>query len=351
MLGILANVRIQSLCTMVSKYRMPVEQRLAHLMTEKRAKRVIVGTGVSKLSIVEDGLCASDLCVGAAERLFSETSISKSEIGAVVFVSQKPDYPVPATAFSIQSRLGLGTDVLAFDVNSSCPGFVYGLYITSSMLSNLNKKVLLCCGDVTSPRNVTNPNDSAFMAIMGDGIAVAVVENVPQENGRKIYYNIESYGDKLNVLYEPRGRARGPRHTDAEGNIILEKENYTLMDGMAIADFTLQEVPRNINNLLDYVKIRKDDLDIAMVHQANGLIVNSLAEKLGMSNTQMPFKCDCIGNTDMASISICMTELKKDGADYTKYHKVLLSGFGAGLSVASMIMDLSDIKILPTGEI
>ena len=94
-----------------------------------------------------------------------------------------------------------------------------------------------------------------------------------------------------------------------------------------------------------------DDVDIALVHQANGLIVNSLAEKLGMSSEVMPFKCANIGNTDMASIPTAMTELKKDGADYTKYHKALLSGFGAGLSVASMIMDLSDINILPTNEI
>ena len=65
----------------------------------------------------------------------------------------------------------------------------------------------------------------------------------------------------------------------------------------------------------------------------------------------MPFKCSQIGNTDMASIPVCMTEMKKDGADFAKYHKAILSGFGAGLSVASMIMDLSDIKILPTNEI
>ena len=351
MLGMLTNVRIQSLCSMVSKNRMPVEQRLAHLMTEKKAKRVISGTGIRELSIVKDGLCASDLCVVAAERLFSEGCVERNEIGAVVFVSQKPDYPVPATAFGIQARLGLGNDVLAFDVNSSCPGFVYGLYIASSMLSNLDKKVLLCCGDVTSPRNVTNPNDSAFMAIMGDGIAVAVIDKVPEGLGRKIFYNIESYGERVNILYEPRGRARGPRHTDADGNIILEKENYTIMDGMGIADFTMQEVPANISALLDYSGIVKENLDIALVHQANGLIVNSLAEKLDMSHEVMPFKCDRIGNTDMASIPICMTELKKDGADFSKCHKVLLSGFGAGLSVASMVMDLSDIKILPTCEI
>ena len=168
---------------------------------------------------------------------------------------------------------------------------------------------------------------------------------------KKIFYNIDSYGDRFKKLYEPRGAARERKRTTAEGERIVEPENYTIMDGMAITDFTLKEVPENISFLLDYAGLPKDNVDIALVHQANGLIVNSLAEKMGMSPEVMPFKCAHIGNTDMASIPACMTELKKDGADYSKYHKALLSGFGAGLSVASMIMDLSDIQILPTNEI
>ena len=133
--------------------------------------------------------------------------------------------------------------------------------------------------------------------------------------------------------------------------MIVEPENYGIMDGMAITDFAMNEVPANISNLLKYANVDKDVLDIALVHQANGFVVGSLAEKLGLSSEVMPFKCAQIGNTDMASIPVCMSELKKDGADYNDYGLALLSGFGAGLAVASMIMDLRDVKVLPTNEI
>ena len=350
MLGIIEDVTIESIVTTVSKNRVPVAEFAKDVIKPKRLERVIAGTGVEALSVVRPGICASDLCIASAERLFDEGAVKKEEIGAVLFVTQTPDYLIPATSYCIQSRLGLGSDVLAFDVNCSCPGFVYGVYIAASLISNLGKKVLLCYGDVVNQEN-RYPKDTAFKTIMGDGAGVAVLGRVAESKGKKIFYNIDSYGDRVKSLYVPRGGARENRKYGDNGKPLIEPENFTIMDGMAITDFTLQEVPENMHSLLDYAHVSKDEIDIALVHQANGLIVNSLAEKMGMSPEIMPFKCARIGNTDMASIPVCMTELKKDGADYTKYRKAILSGFGAGLSVASMIMDLSDINILPTNEI
>lgn len=347
MIGVIENVRLEALATTVPRNRVSVEVRVSDLMTTKRVKRVIAGTGVEKVCVAEPGVCASDLCVAAANRLFDEGLVKREEIGAILFVTQKPDYPIPATAYSMQARLGLGTDVLAFDVNCSCAGFVYGIHIASSMLSNLYKKVLLCCGDV----HTCNPKEPAFLTIMGDGGAAAVLGRAPEIDARKIYYNIDSFGDRLKSLYEPRGAARAHKRTNEAGEIIIEPDNFSKMDGMAITNFTLNEVPQNIETLLKYAKSSKNDMDIAFVHQANGLIVKSLAEKLEVPQENMPYQCGAIGNTDMASIPICMTEWKKNGKDFTKFHNALLSGFGAGLSVASMLMDISDIEVLETSEI
>lgn len=350
MLGIIEDVSIESLVTTVSKERTPVEEYVKDVIKPKRLARVMAGTGVKKLSIVKQGVCASDLCVASAEKLFNEGLAKREEIGTVFFVTQSPDYLVPATSYSIQKRLGLGTDVLAFDVNCGCSGFIYGIYIAASLVSNMGKKVLVCYGDVEKDGTLS-PGDTAFRTIMGDGAGVAVVGRVPKSMDKKIFYRIDSYGDRFKSLYVPRGGARENKKYGDDGKLVVEPENYSIMDGMAITDFTLQEVPENMFSLLDYAHISKEEIDIALVHQANELIVNSLAEKMEIPLEDMPFKCSQIGNTDMASIPVCMTEMKKDGADFAKYHKAILSGFGAGLSVASMIMDLSDIKILPTNEI
>ncbi len=122
------------------------------------------------------------------------------------------------------------------------------------------------------------------------------------------------------------------------------------MDGMGIMDFSLHDTPANINNLLQYAQLSIDKLDIAIVHQAQKLIVESLADKLGLPREKVPFKSGHIGNTDMATIPVCLTELKKDG-EYRPWKTALLSGFGVGLSVASMIVDLSETKVLETIEI
>ena len=180
MLGIIENVTIESLVATVSKDRVPVEERCKDIIKPKRMARVKAGTGIEKLSVVAPGITASDLCVASAERIFDEGLAKREDIGAVFFVTQKPDYPLPATSYSIQQRLNLGTDIMAFDVNCSCPGFVYGVYIAASMQSNLQKKILLCCGDVITSEYIVNPRDTSGRPIMGEGGAAAIIGTTPE---------------------------------------------------------------------------------------------------------------------------------------------------------------------------
>ena len=122
------------------------------------------------------------------------------------------------------------------------------------------------------------------------------------------------------------------------------------MEGMTVMDFSLEDTPNNIEKLLTYANIDRQSIDVALFHQANKIIVESLGDKLKIDRSKVPFKCSEIGNTSSASIPACMTELKKDN-EFGKCNVALLSGFGVGMSVASAIMDLSDANILETLEI
>ena len=347
MIGCIENVKLEALSTTVSKNHVPVAERCAHLISEKQAKRLTKGTGIEKLSIVPDEICTSDLCFNSAEQLFERFDYDRSSIGAVVFLSQTPDYQTPATSYYLQERLKLPKDIVAFDVNLGCSGFVYGIYLASMIINfNPDRKVLFLCGD-TSSRNVY-PNDTSMLSISGDAGAAAIFGRCSDR--RKIFYNIDSYGGKANSLLMARGGYRANKITDDQGNLKPITENYTSMDGMTVMDFSLKETPDNINALLDYAKIKTADLDAVFFHQANRIIVGSLADKLKIDHSKVPFKSGEIGNTSSASIPVCMTELKKE-TDFKKYHTVLLSGFGVGMSVASVIMDLNDVNILETLEI
>ncbi len=122
------------------------------------------------------------------------------------------------------------------------------------------------------------------------------------------------------------------------------------MDGMAIMDFSLTEVPRNIHELLSEAKTDVDSVDLAIFHQANKIIVRSLGENLGIPEEKVPWGVARIGNPNSASIPACLSEMKRQGI-YHGYGQVLLSGFGVGLSVASALLNISDLHILETKEI
>lgn len=347
MLGVIDNVEISCVAAAVSRRRVSVEERCSEFLPPKKAARMARGTGIVELSIAEDDVFSSDLCYAAAARVFSE-EIRREDIGAVIFISQMPDSMVPATSFYLQHRLGLPSKVVAFDVTQGCSGFAYGVYIAASLVSNLHTHVLLCCGDIGS--RGAYPQDTSLFAIVGDAGSAAIISPCPVEKKKKLYFNIDSFGERTQVLFRERSGYRSLPLTDSSGRLTLERSNYSVMDGMGIMDFSLHDTPANINNLLQYAQLSIERLDIAIVHQAQKLIVESLADKLGLPREKVPFKSGHIGNTDMATIPVCLTELKKDG-EYYPWHTVLLSGFGVGLSVASLIADLSETKVLETIEI
>ena len=346
MLGTIRNVKLSAVASTVSKNRVSIADRCAHLLTPKKAARMAKGTGFRNLSVVPENVCTSDLCFNAASEIFERGLARREEIGAIIFISQWTDYQLPATAFCLQGRLQLPNDVIAFDVNLGCPGFVSGIYIASMLLSNMDRKVLLCCGD-TSARGCW-AGDTSMISLFGDAGVAAIVEQCSANENRSIFYNIDSYGERVHVLYNPRGASRAAKITDSEGNIDKTvRDNFTIMDGMGIMDFSLNETPANIERLIEYSGVNKADIDIAFFHQANRIIVESLADKLHLDRSKVPFMCGDIGNTSSASIPVCMTELAQEHIDWN-CKTALLSGFGVGLTVASAIMDLRGVNVLET---
>ena len=324
MIGLLKDVGIEALTATVAKNCVPVEEVLKDLMSEKKAKRLAHGTGIE------------------AQRLFAE--IDQSEIGALIFISQTADYLTPATSYYLQDRLGLPHDILAFDVNLGCSGFCYGVFLAGTLLPALGgRKVLICCGD-TSSRNV-HPEDSSMLSLAGDAGAAAIVAPV---QGSDLCYHIESFGEMADYLLVARGGYRAPRIADETG-LSLHRDNYVVMDGMGVMNFTIDEVPNNIRALLNFATLDIAGIDRAILHQANAMIVRTLAAKIGMAEECVPFMSGRIGNTSSASIPVCLAEMARLGTH--EGGRFLLSGFGVGMSIASLLMDLSQAQVLETNAI
>lgn len=339
-------IKLEGVAGVVSENLIPTEKYCAELATPKKLKRIIKETGFESLSIADDDVCTSDMCFQAAENLFNNGGFDKKEIGALVFISQFSDYRMPATAYVIQHRLGLENNLIAFDINLGCSGFVYGLYVAASLLSNLNdKKILLCCGDV-SIRPLGNIGSAS---IFGDAGACAVIGKENNSEKNFSLFNIHSYGDRWDKLVSRRGYTR--YYKDIFSGRTDKQEEFEKplieMDGMAIMDFTFNEVVDNIEEILSSANLQKNEIGAYLLHQPQKLLVNDMAEKMNLNPETVIQNAQHFGNLSSASIPLLLTEI---GADWNKREnkKVLMAGYGVGLSVASTIMDLDNLICLET---
>ena len=138
------GIRIKSIACTVPKRKLSLMEYAPDLFNEKSAKRMAKGTGFSNLRISDENTTTADLCMVAAEKIFSD--IDTKSIGALVFVTQTPDYILPATSHVLQDRLGLRNDIVCMDINEGCSGYVTGVFVSAMLAKQLNTKVCLLGG-------------------------------------------------------------------------------------------------------------------------------------------------------------------------------------------------------------
>lgn len=336
-------IKLEGVAGTISQNIIPVEKYCEGLATPKKLRRIIKETGFESLSISDNETCTSDMCFQAAENLFNNGGFNREDIKALIFVSQTPDYVLPATAYVLQKRLKLNKNLVAFDVGLGCSGFVYGLYVASSLANSLNGKILVCCGDVVL--RTERAKDVHSGAIFGDAGACAIVNKNDAE--KFTLFNIDSYGERWDRLFadDAMRNQKAILAGKAERGGLLDS-NY-FMDGPAILDFMLFEVVDNIKELINSAEISKDEIGAYLSHQPQKLLVNYMAEKLELNPESVIQNAQNIGNVSSASIPLLLTEI---GADWNKRanKKVLMTGFGTGLSVASVIMNLDNLVCMGT---
>ena len=342
MLSEVKNVSLEAVSAVVSKNRVPLEKRLEGLVPEKRIARTKKTVGFEALSIAEENICSSDLCFAAAEKIFAETNISRQEIGAIIFISQTADYFLPSTAHILHDKLKLSRDAAAFDINLGCSGFVYGLFVASSLIRNLSGKILLLCGD-TVTRDIFF-EDTSCLSVFGDAGTAAIIS---ETEGQNIFFNLQTFGDLSDAIIMPRGASRQPYVV--KNNSLNLQENFVTMDGAKVADFSTKFVPQNLTDLMNFAKINPLEVGNFFMHQANKMILQDIALLLDLPAEKFPFKSAQIGNTSSASIPVTLTEMKRTGENFNALS--VLSGFGVGMSIASAVIDLKNLICLPTGEI
>lgn len=281
--------------------------------SEAKGLSIVKATGIKSRRVVDAGVTSLDLCVGAAARLLADLNVKPEDIGALIDVTFTPARPMPCNACQAQARLGLPKNIPAFDINLACSGWAYGLYTAAMYAKASGKKVLLLDGDTQTP--YMNPSDVATVPVMADAGTATLVE--PSGAGEPWVFSFLTDGAKGDTLTLPFG-----------GTIS--------MDGLGIFKFVTMDVLYFIRDFMAEVSATPDGLDAFVPHQANIFMIQQIAKKLKFSPEKLWLSGDVFGNSSSATVPTTIAHCASAG----KRHKVLVSGFGGGLSASVGIITL-----------
>jgi len=313
---------------------------------------IIDKIGVKERRFADEKTCSSDLCFAAAEKLIADMNIDREEIDLLIFISQTPDYRMPATSLLLQHRLGLSSGTIAFDINLGCSAFLYGLSVAYSMMSGGHiRKALLLDGETRS--KVYSQKDRKTAFLFGDGGIAALIER--GERFGKSWFSLNSDGSREGLIKINAGGYRNmsseetvkEKVVDEYGNIRSEENGYML--GADVFNFVIREVPADFNRLLEYSGLRSEEIDYFVFHQANSYINDYLAKKLKLPAEKIPSTIAKYGNTSSVSIPLTIVSELKGIPGSGK--KILMSGFGVGLTWATAVIELNDCRISDITEV
>lgn len=281
-------------------------------------------TGIRERRISDEN--TSELAYRSAVDAIKNSNIDKNEIDLIVCATMTPDNFTPSVACMVQEKLGLGDNVTAFDVNAACTGFVYALKIVASMLNTYHKKALIIGCETLS--KIINFEDRNTCVLFGDGAGAIVVE---KDEKNEEFYTC-SLGNDKDLIAENVGM-----NFEMKNKVL--KSGFLKMDGKEVFKFAINVVEKSINKILDMNNLKIEDINLIIPHQANQRIISNVAKKFNISNDKFFVNLEKYGNTSAASIPMALCEAFESNK-ITKGDKVILVGFGGGLTWGSTIIEI-----------
>jgi 3-oxoacyl-[acyl-carrier-protein] synthase-3 len=309
---------------------------------EREVLNIIKTTGIERSRIADIEDTSSDMCFRAAVSLFDNEQIDRSTVDGLVFVSQTTDYLLPSTSVCLQSRLGLSNDTVCIDIHYGCSGYIYGLFQAALWISSKAcKNVLVLAGDTTS--RLIHPKDKSLRMVFGDSGTATLVNAGTTPVG----ISIHSDGSGFDRLIVPAGGFRMPVNEktsmlvyDGDGN--GRTGNNLFMDGMSIFDFALSNVHTDMISLIGSMGWEKEDVGLFALHQANDFMLKNIRKKMQVPIEKVPSNVRNYGNTGPATLPLLFSDVCSTSS--FKLEKVIMSGFGVGLSWGSIACNMSKTR-------
>lgn len=300
------------------------------LLDPKEIRKFEKTTGIKERRYADEYTTSSDLGYFAAKKILEDKKC-ESEVKVLIFLSQTSDYKIPFTSNILQDRLGLSQNILCLDINAGCAGFIQGLSVAYSLANTIEGKVLFIVAETLS--KILSNKDRSTSMLFGDGAAALLIG---KDNSviNKSYFNFFSDGGNFDAIMIPDGGFRKPfteeslKWTEDENGNKKQGVNLT-MDGPRVFDFTLREIPKSVEGLLNDFNLDKEEIDLFLFHQSNKFIINQIASRLGIDKNKVPININQFGNTSGVTIPLLIvTEIDRNYLP----KNVFMSGYGVGLN-------------------
>lgn len=284
-------------------------------MIDTNDEWITTRTGIKNRHFAAENENVVDLAYHAAVDAIQKSNYDINKIDLIVVATITNQVRTPSVANLVQAKLGLNhKQVMTFDINAACSGFVYGLEIVSSLLQSGNFKSALLIGS-EHMSSIIDFTDRTTCILFGDGSGSMIIEKSDNAKDEVYFYNA-SKGDDEGVLWI---------------NPLVK------MDGKEVYKFATDIMPKAINEVLTRAKLTIDEIDYIIPHQANLRIIQSVSKTMNVPMEKFLVNIESYGNTSSASIPILIDEFKEKEVN-TK--KVLLVGFGGGFTWGSAIINL-----------
>jgi 3-oxoacyl-[acyl-carrier-protein] synthase-3 len=338
----IVGVRLCGLSAAVPEKESGTDDLIEHFGAEVSAK-LVASSGVLKRRLARPGQTTGDLCEFAAKTLLERLNWDPKSVDVLIVVSQTFDHIAPATSCILHGRLGLAKSAAAFDVGLGCSGWVYGVWLASSLLKTGCKRALVLAGDTCS--QLISPHDN-FGALASDAGTATALE---AGDSGVLHFSLGSDGMGWKALWVPAGGFRQRSSTKTREYHDCDdgaRRNYeqTHMNGPDIFTFTIREVPPLVDRVLALAGWNKSQVDAFVFHQANKYMLNHLAKRMDLSADRIPLSIQDFGNTSSASIPLTMQQQLREKLTGGSM-KLLMCGFGVGLSWGAVAADVGPLVV------
>lgn len=336
-----SGVRLAGICTCVPTFRFNNFTDTAEF-TEEELRKVVGMAGVTFRRLAGESVCSSDLCVAAGQRLLERLGWAQDSVDGLIMVTQTPDYFLPSTACVVHQRLTLGSHCAAFDVGLGCSGYPYGIWLAAMMLQGGGmRRVLVLHGE--TPSRFTDSKDRSVSLLFGDAGSATALEMADPSSAAKWHYALHSDGSAYNSMIIEAGGFRDRVNADSSKHCVH-------MNGALIFNFTIKRVPPLIEETLAAAGVSAQDVDYFIFHQSNRYIITHLCSKLSLPLERVPIVLENYGNTGGPSVPLTITEGNLVRPE-DRSLRLLLLGYGVGLSWSSALLDLDPKAVLESIEL